>query len=159
ADAVTVNPYMGRDSIRPYLDYGDRRVIMLCRRAYAGGADLQHLGIAGGTPLYLHQAAQGARAWHRRGHGARAVGAAYPGEISRQRQRVGDMPLVVPGIGARGGDIRGTVGAGRTGTGRGVMLNASGAVLHASGGEDCVEAAAKGDRATRSAIRLALIDE
>ncbi|WP_269499834.1 orotidine-5'-phosphate decarboxylase [Castellaniella sp. S9] len=158
ADAVTVNPYMGRDSIQPYLDYGDRGVIILCRTSNVGGADLQDMRLANGTPLYLHLADQVARVWNTTGQCALVVGATYPEEIGLVRQRVGDMPLLVPGIGAQGGDIRATVRAGRTPAGRGMMINSSRAILYAGRGEDWTEAAAKAARATRSAIRLALID-
>ncbi|WP_323018441.1 orotidine-5'-phosphate decarboxylase [Castellaniella sp.] len=159
ADAVTVNPYMGRDSVQPYIDYGDRGVIILCRTSNRGGADLQDMRLANGTPLYLHVADQVARVWNTTGQCALVVGATFPEEIAQVRRRVGDMPLLVPGIGAQGGDIRATVQAGRTTAGHGMMINSSRAILYASQGDDWAEAAAKTARATRSAIRLALSSE
>lgn len=156
ADAVTVNPYMGRDSIQPYIDYGDRGVIILCRTSNAGGADLQDMRLANGTPLYLHVADQVARVWNTNEQCALVVGATFPEEIAQVRRRVGNMPLLIPGIGVQGGDIQATVQAGRTAAGTGMMINSSRAILYASQGDNWVEAAAKTARATRSAICQAL---
>lgn len=156
ADAVTVNPYMGRDSIQPYIDYQDKGVIILCRTSNVGGADLQDIRLASGTPLYLHIADQVARVWNTNGQCALVVGATYPEEISQVRRRTGDMPLLIPGIGIQGGDIRATVMAGRTKQGTGMMINSSRAILYASSDDNWEEAAAKTARATRSAIRAAL---
>ncbi|WP_066458600.1 orotidine-5'-phosphate decarboxylase [Castellaniella caeni] len=156
ADAVTVNPYMGRDSVQPYLDYGDKGVIILCRTSNVGGADLQDMRLANGTPLYLHVADQVARVWNTNGQCALVVGATYPEEIAQVRRRVADMPLLIPGIGAQGGDIVATVQAGRTAANTGMMINSSRAILYASQGDNWAEAAAKTARATRSAIRHAL---
>ncbi|MFT0533764.1 orotidine-5'-phosphate decarboxylase [Castellaniella hirudinis] len=157
ADAVTVNPYMGRDSVQPYIDYGDRGVIILCRTSNRGGADLQDMRLANGTPLYLHVADQVARVWDTTGQCALVVGATFPEEIAQVRRRVGDMPLLIPGIGVQGGDIQATVQAGRTADGRGMMINSSRAILYASPQEDWAGAAAKTARATRGAIRQALM--
>lgn len=159
ADAVTVNPYMGRDSIQPYIDYGDKGVIILCRTSNVGGADLQDIRLASGTPLYLHIADQVARVWNTSGQCALVVGATYPEEIDQVRRRVGDMPLLIPGIGIQGGDIRATVHAGRTTNGTGMMINSSRAILYASTDENWEEAAARTARATRSAIRIALTEQ
>lgn len=156
ADAVTVNPYMGRDSIEPYLEYQDKGVIILCRTSNVGGADLQDIRLANGTPLYLHIADQVARVWNTNGQCALVVGATYPEEIDQVRRRVGDMPLLIPGIGIQGGDIRATVHAGRTANGTGMMINSSRAILYASAEDNWQDAAAKTARATRSAIRAAL---
>ncbi|WP_322995489.1 orotidine-5'-phosphate decarboxylase [Castellaniella sp.] len=158
ADAVTVNPYMGRDSVQPYIDYGDKGVIILCRTSNRGGADLQDMRLANGTPLYLHVADQIARVWNTTGQCALVVGATFPEEIAQVRRRVGDMPLLIPGIGVQGGDIQATVQAGRTPHGKGMMINSSRAILYASNKEDWAEAATKTARATRSAIRQAVSD-
>lgn len=155
ADAVTVNPYMGRDSLQPYLDYTERGVIVLCRTSNPGGADLQDLRLADGTPLYLHVADEIVR-WDTHGQCALVVGATVPDEIAQVRARVGDMPLLVPGIGAQGGDIPATVRAGRTAAGTGMMINSSRAVLYASRGSDWAQAAATAARTTCDAIRAAL---
>lgn len=155
SDAVTVNPYMGHDSVQPYLDYDGKGVIVLCRTSNPGGSDLQFMRLDNGTPLYLHVAEMVANQWNTNGQCALVVGATYPDEIAQVRQRVGDMPLLIPGIGAQGGDIQATVQAGRTQSGTGMMINSSRAILYASKGADWREAAAQAARATRDAINLA----
>lgn len=152
ADALTVSPYMGFDSIQPYLEYGNKGVIVLCRTSNPGGSDLQFLQTANGTPLYLHVAGLVADHWNTNKQCALVVGATYPDEIARVRARVGDMPLLIPGIGAQGGDIASTVRAGRTARGTGMMINSSRAILYASAGDDWREAAAKVAQVTRDAI-------
>ncbi|MGB3836996.1 orotidine-5'-phosphate decarboxylase [Castellaniella sp.] len=156
ADAVTVNPYMGRDSVQPYIDYGDRGVIILCRTSNPGGADLQDMRLSNGTPLYLHVADQVARFWNTQGQCALVVGATFPDEIAQVRRRVGDMPLLIPGIGAQGGDIPATVRAGRTAQGTGMMINSSRAILYARNDEQWAQAAGQAAQSTRDAIRQAL---
>lgn len=156
ADAVTVNPYMGFDSIRPYLEYEDKGVIVLCRTSNPGGSDLQHLEISEGAPIYMHVAGLAADHWNANGQCALVVGATYPAEIARVRERVGDMPLLIPGIGAQGGDIEATVRAGRTNAGTGMMINSSRAILYASTGEGWREAAAHAARTTRDAINAVI---
>ncbi|MBV6272368.1 orotidine-5'-phosphate decarboxylase [Alcaligenaceae bacterium CGII-47] len=152
SDAVTVNPYMGRDSVQPYLDYDGKGVIVLCRTSNPGGSDLQFMRLDNGTPLYLHVAEMVADQWNANGQCALVVGATYPDEIAQVRQRVGDMPLLIPGIGAQGGDIEATVRAGRTQAGTGMMINSSRAILYASAAGDWREAAAQAARTTRDAI-------
>lgn len=152
ADAVTVNPYMGFDSVQPYLEYEDKGVIVLCRTSNPGGSDLQFLEISEGDPIYIHVAGLVADHWNANGQCALVVGATYPAEIARVRKRVGDMPLLIPGIGAQGGDIEATVRAGRTDAGTGMMINSSRAILYASAGDDWREAAALAARNTRDAI-------
>jgi len=153
ADAVTVNPYMGFDSVEPYMDWEDRGVIVLCRTSNAGGSDLQFLDV-GGRPLYQHVARLVAEKWNRNGQCALVVGATFPEEIAQVREIVGDMPLLVPGIGAQGGDIEATVGAGRTAAGTGMMINSSRAILYAKAeeGEDFAAAARRVALETRDAI-------
>uniref|UniRef100_A0A1I8ACL0 Orotidine 5'-phosphate decarboxylase n=1 Tax=Steinernema glaseri TaxID=37863 RepID=A0A1I8ACL0_9BILA len=112
ADAVTVSPYMGFDSVEPYLEHKDKGVIVLCRTSNPGGSDLQFMEMADGTPLYLHVASLVAEKWNTNGQCALVVGATFPDEIGRVRARIGDMPLLVPGIGAQGGDVVATVAAG-----------------------------------------------
>ncbi|MDS1140522.1 orotidine-5'-phosphate decarboxylase [Pusillimonas sp. SM2304] len=152
ADAVTVNPYMGFDSLEPYLAWKSKGVIILCRTSNKGGSDLQFIESTDGTPLYLHVASQAAEKWNTSGQCALVVGATFPEEIAKVRARVGDMPLLIPGIGAQGGDIPSTVQAGRDSQGTGMMINSSRAILYASGGDDWREAAAHAARATRDAI-------
>lgn len=153
ADAVTVNPYMGFDSVEPYMDWEDRGVIVLCRTSNAGGSDLQFLDV-GGQPLYQHVARLVADKWNKNGQCALVVGATFPEEIAQVRAIVGDMPLLVPGVGAQGGDVEATVGAGRTADGTGMMINSSRAILYAKAeaGEDFAAAARRVALETRDAI-------
>jgi orotidine-5'-phosphate decarboxylase len=155
ADAITVNPYMGRDSVAPYLAYADKGVILLCRTSNPGGSDLQFLDV--GTPekpvkLYEHVARMVATEWNTTGQCALVVGATFPGEIARVREIVGDMPLLVPGIGAQGGDVEATLNAGRTAAGTGLMINSSRAILYAGQGEDFAAAARRAALDTRETI-------
>ena len=159
ADAVTVNPYMGRDSVEPWLAYPDKGVILLCRTSNPGGSDLQFLKVgAGGTPIYELVARMVAEDWNPDGKYAGqlglVVGATFPGEIARVRQIVGDLPLLGPGIGAQGGDIEATVNAGKTTAGSGLMINSSRAILYAGKGEDYAAAARQVALETRDAINL-----
>jgi len=154
ADALTVNPYMGFDSVEPYLDFPDRGLIVLCRTSNAGGSDLQNLELANGLRLYEHVAALVARDWNRAGQCALVVGATFPAELARVRALVGDLPLLVPGIGAQGGDIAATVRAGQTAKG-GLMISSSRAILYASGGEDYAASARQAALDTCAAISAA----
>jgi len=153
ADAVTVNPYMGFDSVAPYLEWQDRGAIVLCRTSNPGGSDLQFLSVDG-KPLYQHVADLVAHKWNRNGQCALVVGATFPNELAQVRAIVGDMPLLVPGIGAQGGDIEATVKAGRTAAGTGMMINSSRAILYAKAaqGEDFAAAARRVAQETRDAI-------
>ena len=155
ADAVTVNPYMGFDSIEPYLQWNEKGVIVLCRTSNPGGSDLQSL-LVDGQPLYQHVARLVAQQWNRNGQCALVVGATFPQEIAEVRKIVGDMPLLVPGIGAQGGDIEATVLAGQTRDGMGMMINSSRAILYAKqvDGEGFADAAARVARETRDAINV-----
>jgi orotidine-5'-phosphate decarboxylase len=153
ADAVTVNPYMGRDSVEPYLAWGGKGTILLCRTSNAGGADLQCLDV-GGEKLYERVARLAAGEWNASGNCALVVGATFPAELARVRALVGGMPLLVPGIGAQGGDVAATVAAGRTGDGHGLMISSSRAILYAGAGEDFAAAARQAALATRDAINV-----
>ena len=151
ADAVTVNPYMGFDSIQPYLEHTGKGVIVLCRTSNPGGSDLQFL-MVDGKPLYQIVAEKAARDWNASGELSLVVGATFPNEIARVREIVGGMPLLIPGVGAQGGDVAATVAAGRTPDGTGMMINSSRAILYAGGGEDFAALAAQAAKATRDAI-------
>lgn len=156
ADAVTVSPYMGFDSVAPYLEYKDKGVIILCRTSNAGGSDLQFLNVDG-VPLYQHVARLVADKWNTNGQCGLVVGATFPEELAQVRSIVGDMPLLVPGVGAQGGDVVATVAAGRTANGTGMMINSSRAVLYATpqGEETFTDAARRVAIDTRNAIRAA----
>jgi orotidine-5'-phosphate decarboxylase len=151
ADAVTVNPYMGRDSVEPYLAFPDKGVILLCRTSNAGGSDLQFLDV-GGEKLYERVARLAAEQWNTSGQIGLVVGATFPAEIARVRQIVGDMPLLVPGIGAQGGDVEATVNAGKTAKTTGLMINSSRAILYAGQDENYAAAARRAAQETRDAI-------
>jgi len=145
ADAVTVNPYMGEDSVAPYMEWQDRGAIVLCRTSNPGGSDLQFMQVDG-QPLYQHVARLVAGKWNRNGQCGLVVGATFPEELAQVRAIVGDMPLLVPGIGAQGGDIAATVAAGRDSNGVGMMINSSRAILYAqplAGSSETYEQAAR----------------
>jgi orotidine-5'-phosphate decarboxylase len=158
ADAVTVNPYMGYDSVAPYLEWKDRGVIVLCRTSNPGGSDLQFLE-SGGKPIYQHVAQLVSEKWNTNGQCGLVVGATFSEELAQVRKIVGDMPLLVPGIGAQGGDVPSTVKAGRTANGTGMMINSSRAILYAKpdekAGEDFAQAARRVALETRDAINRA----
>jgi len=155
ADAVTVNPYMGFDSIEPWLEHAGKGVIVLCRTSNPGGSDLQFLDTAGGRPLYQVVAQLAAQQWNASGQLGLVVGATFPKEIEIVRGLVGDMPLLIPGIGAQGGDVAATVHAGRNAAGAGMLINSSRAILYAGKGDDYAQAAAHVAQQTRDAINVA----
>ncbi|PWK88675.1 orotidine-5'-phosphate decarboxylase [Fulvimonas soli] len=151
ADAVTLNPYLGRDSAQPFLDRADKGVILLCRTSNPGGADFQALD-CGGVPLYLRVAETVARDWNANGNCALVAGATWPEELGQVRARAGDLPLLVPGIGAQGGDVEAVLRHGLTADGGGLMISSSRAILYAGGGEDFAQAARAATIALRDAI-------
>ncbi len=154
-DAVTVNPYLGRDSVQPFLDRADKGVVILCRTSNPGAADLQDLPVAhgGGTrPLYQHVAETIARDWNGHGNVSLVVGATWPEQLREVRAIVGDMPFLVPGVGAQGGDVEAVVTHAKTADGTGLMVSSSRAILYASNGDDYADAATREARALRDAI-------
>jgi orotidine-5'-phosphate decarboxylase len=151
ADVLTVNPYVGTDSIEPFLKHGGG-VFVLCRTSNPSSGDFQSLDLAG-EPLYAHVARRTAKEWNDIGNCGLIVGATYPDELRDVRAVVGDMPILVPGVGAQGGDIAATVGAGATADGFGMVINSSRAILYASAGSDFADAARREAVATRDAIR------
>ena len=158
ADAVTVSPYMGFDTIEPYLRHQGKGVIVLCRTSNPGGSDLQFLNVSpDGQTLYLHVAKLAAQKWNASGQIGLVVGATFPEEIAKVRAIVGDMPLLIPGIGAQGGDIDATVKAGAIPNkpGTGMVINSSRAILYASSGSDFAQAARTVALTTRDALRAA----
>jgi orotidine-5'-phosphate decarboxylase len=157
ADAVTVNPYMGFDTIEPYLKHAGKGVIVLCRTSNPGGSDLQFLNVNSGEPLYLYVAKLASQKWNGSGQISLVVGATFPEEIAKVRAIVGDMPLLIPGIGAQGGDIDATIKAGRilNTPGTGMIINSSRAILYASAGNDFAQAARDIAQSTRDALKSA----
>ena len=140
ADAVTANPYLGRDSVQPFLDRADKGVVILCRTSNPGASDFQDLDVSG-KPLFQHVAETVARDWNGNGNCALVVGATWPEQLREVRAIVGDMPLLIPGVGAQGGDVEAVVTNGRTSGGNGLIISSSRAILYASAGTDFADAA------------------
>jgi orotidine-5'-phosphate decarboxylase len=151
ADAVTVNPYLGTDALEPFLSHADRGVIVLCRTSNKGGADLQDLDV-GGRRLFQVVASLAAERWNTRGNCLLVVGATYPQELAKVREIVGDMPLLVPGVGAQGADVAQAVGAGQDARGTGLIISSSRAILYASAAADFAQAARAATQALRDEI-------
>ena len=158
ADAVTLSPYMGRDSITPWLEWPDRGIFLLCRTSNPGGSDLQSLTIEG-RPLFERVAHLAATPLNQGGWGAPGrvglvVGATFPGEIERVRNIVGpDMPLLIPGIGAQGGDLGATIRAAGPSAS---VINSSRDILYAGTGEDFDQAARAAATTLRDSIRTSI---
>ncbi len=163
ADAVTLSPFMGFDTMQPFLKYPGKGVILLCRTSNPGGSDLQNLRLAdveGQPRVYEHIAKQAQGPWNTNGQMGLVVGATFPEEIARVRELAPTLPLLIPGVGAQGGDAAATVKAGLktdasgaiTGT---IIVNSSRAVLYASSGEDFASAARQAAQATRLALNAA----
>jgi orotidine-5'-phosphate decarboxylase len=150
ADAVTLSPLMGYDSIEPFLAFADRGAFLLCRTSNPGGSDFQMLDV-GGTKVYEHIAGLATR-WSRNGQLGLVVGATFPAELARVRSIVGEMPLLVPGVGAQGGDVRASVEAGQTTKGTGLVINSSRAILYAGDAEDFAVHARRMAERTRDEI-------
>lgn len=141
ADAVTVNPYMGGDTLLPFTKHAGKGVIVLCKTSNPGSAELQDLVLDKGHPLYIEVARRASTEWNTNNNVALVVGATYPDELARIRKVTGDMPLLVPGIGAQGGDLAATLRAGLRKDGWGLLINSSRGILYASSGDDFARAA------------------
>ncbi len=152
ADAVTVNPYLGTDAVEPFLARGG--VVALCRTSNPGSGELQDLDV-GGAPLYERVARMVAERWSQHGECGLVVGATYPEQLRLVRTIVGDLPILLPGIGAQGGDVAASVQAGVTSDGTGLLASSSRAILYASSGEDFAAAARVVAMRTRDAIEAA----
>jgi orotidine-5'-phosphate decarboxylase len=163
ADAVTLSPFMGFDSVQPYLKYHGKGAFLLCRTSNPGGDDLQNQRLASveGQPrLYEHIARLAQGPWNTNGELGLVVGATYPAEIERVRALAPTLPLLIPGVGAQGGDAVATVRAGlridATGSTTGaVVVNSSRAILYASGGDDFAAAARREALRTRALLASA----
>jgi len=151
ADAVTVNPYLGSDALEPFLRHADKGVVILCRTSNPGARDLQDLMI-GARKLYQVVAELAAQRWNSRGNCLLVVGATCPGELAEVRALVGDMPLLVPGVGAQRGDVAQVVQSGATAQGTGLIISSSRAILYASSGEDFAGAARAATQQLRGEI-------
>lgn len=170
-DAVTVNPYLGAEAVVPFLDQKDKGIFVLCRTSNPGAGEFQDLevhipiqeleylqkvqampwsyGVGGCTTcFYNHVAYQVSQHWNMNGNCGLVAGATHPGELAMIRKIVGDMPILIPGIGAQGGDLEATVQAGKDSRGQGMIINSSRGIIFASKGPDFAQAA------RREAIKL-----
>ena len=162
ADAVTLSPFMGFDSVQPYLAHAGKGAFLLCRTSNPGGDDLQSQRLASvpGQPLLYEHVAQLAQGpWNVNGQLGLVVGATYPAEIERVRQLAPTLPLLIPGVGAQGGDALATVRAGyrqhNGGTSGPIIVNSSRAILYASSSDDFAQAARREAIKTRDVLEAA----
>jgi orotidine-5'-phosphate decarboxylase len=163
ADAVTLSPFMGFDTLEPYLRWPDKGVILLCRTSNPGGNDwqMQRLAEVPGQPRLFERLAELAQTeWNRNGQIGLVVGATYPEEIAKVRALAPTLPLLIPGVGAQGGDAEATVRAGLSTDASGqitgpIVVNSSRAVLYASSGADFAAAARRVALATRAQLNAA----
>jgi orotidine-5'-phosphate decarboxylase len=157
ADAVTLSPFMGFDSVQPYLKHAEKGAFLLCRTSNPGGDDLQNQRLASvdGQPLlYEHIARLAQGPWNLNGQLGLVVGATYPAEIERVRALAPTLPLLIPGVGAQGGDAVATVKAGWRADAP-IVVNSSRAILYASAGEDFADAARREALRTREVLEAA----
>ena len=162
ADAVTLSPFMGYDSVQPYLKYHGKGAFLLCRTSNPGGDDLQNQRLASveGQPLmYEHIAKLAQGPWNSNGQLGLVVGATYPAEIERVRSLAPTLPLLIPGVGAQGGDAVATIKAGyrrsHGATTGAVIVSSSRAILYASSGDDFAQAARQEALRTRDVLKAA----
>lgn len=155
ADAVTIHPYLGEEAMAPFLDRAEKGIFVLCRTSNPGAGEFQDLDV-GGEPLYMRVAARVAGPWNTNRNCGLVVGATYPEEMAKVRAAADDLPILVPGIGAQGGDLQRTIATGKDSRGAGLIIAASRAIIYASGKEDFATAAAAKARELDSAIRNAL---
>jgi orotidine-5'-phosphate decarboxylase len=144
ADAVTVNPYMGEDSVRPFLSRPDRGAILLCRTSNPGAKDFQDL-LVDGLPLYRRVAQRAAGHWNEHRNLMLVVGATYPREMAELRLAHPELSFLVPGIGAQGGDLEATLAAGLDARGAGLLISSSRNIIYAGGGASGAIRAAAAD--------------
>jgi orotidine-5'-phosphate decarboxylase len=145
-DAVTVHPYLGKEALQPFLDRVDKGIIVLVRTSNPGAGEFQDLQVnsgplSGAKPLYQIVAQRVAEYWNENNNCAVVVGATYPDELREIRQIVGDLPILIPGIGAQGGDVEATVKAGKDSQSKGMIINSSRGIIFASKEADFAEAA------------------
>jgi orotidine-5'-phosphate decarboxylase len=165
ADAVTVNPYMGEDSVRPFLARKDRGALILCRTSNPGGKDFQNL-ILDGLPLYRHVAKRATGPWNEFDNVMLVVGATVPKEMAELRAAHPNVTFLVPGIGAQSGDLKAVLAAGLDAQGMGLLISASRSIIYAGGGAaTAIRAAAvqlheeiNAERALKRALDDAAID-
>ncbi len=159
-DAVTVNPYMGYDSVAPFLAYKEKTVFFVCRTSNPGARDIQDLLVneRNGQRRFLYEEiAQRVQLWNRFGNCGLVVGATYPQELSTIRSMCPDLPILIPGVGAQGGNLEASVIAGVDTSGEGAIISVSRAILYADDGDDYAVSAANEARKLRNRINEARI--
>ena len=158
ADAVTVNPYMGLDTIEPFSSYADKGTVVLCRTSNPSAAAIQNLPVqqANGESAMLYEviARMCQEQWNKHNNILLVVGATNPTELKRIREITGDMTFLVPGLGAQGGDVEATVKNGLNSAGMGIIVNSSRGIIYASGGVDFAEAARNAAMELRDQVNL-----
>jgi orotidine-5'-phosphate decarboxylase len=158
ADAVTVNPYLGGDSLAPFFEYSERGVFVLCKTSNPGAGEIQDLAVAdpagSAEPVFLHVARR-ALAWAGQGTLGLVVGATYPSDVAAVRAIAPDAPILLPGVGAQAGDLEQSVQAAVDRAGGGAIVNVSRSLLYASHGPDWQTAARAEAERVRSAINVA----
>jgi orotidine-5'-phosphate decarboxylase len=154
ADAVTVSPYLGGDSLAPFFAYADRGVFVLCKTSNPGAGEIQDLLVEGGEPLFI-RVARRALTWDKHGTLGLVVGATYPADVAAVRSIAPSAPILLPGVGAQAGDLERSVQAGIDAHGGGVIVNASRSILYASSASDWQAAARAEAGRLRAAINVA----
>lgn len=139
-DAITLHPYLGQEAIQPFLNYKNKGSFILCRTSNPGAKEFQDL-IVDGEPLYLKIARQVAMYWNKNQNCGLVVGATYPSELKKIREVAKDLPFLVPGVGAQGGDLEAVLKNGRQGSGNGLLINLSRSVIFASPSSDFAQKA------------------
>ena len=155
ADAITTHPYMGGESLKEFLNRADKGVFVMCRNSNPGAGEFQDLEIDG-EPLYIRLAKAFAEKWNTNGNCGLVVGATYPDEIEEIREAVPNMPFLIPGTGAQGGDLARSVAYGKDSRGAGFIISTSRAIIYASKGPDYKDAIGVKAREFDSAIRASL---
>lgn len=159
AHAVTLHPYLGREALQPFLDRADRGLFILVKTSNPGAGEFQDLPVGpDGNLLYEHIARSVAETWNGNGNCGVVVGAPYPEALARVREIVGDLPILVPGVGTQGGQLAATLRAGRDSDGAGMVINAARGILYASPGRDYAAAAGAAARQLNEAITAGLAD-
>lgn len=155
ADAITVHPYLGKESLQSLLDRRDKGIIVLARTSNPGAGEFQDQ-VVEGRPLYSYVAQRVAQEWNANGNCCLVAGGTYPAEIAEVRKAAPDLPFLIPGIGAQGGEVEATVVAAQDAKGQGMIINSSRGILFASSGDDYAEAARAATVALDAEIKAAL---
>ena len=150
---MTVNPYMGSDAVMPFLKYSGRGVIILCRTSNPGSKELQELVTTEGKKLYEHVALLARDQWNKDGNIMMVLGATFPEELKAVRELCPEIPFLVPGVGAQGGDVEKVVTFGRCADGYGLIVNSSRGIIYAGKGDDFAVAAGEAAKLLRDQMR------